>query len=415
MKHHFLVKTDYQSQTAKLTQDILEGKSVPEFHKLAGQKGAVFSSDTLKKYIEKEEKHGIKILPTPNGQSLISRSSGEQKKALLSYILKQGPEFLVLVNPFDHLDTATSAWLKKELVQLSEAMILVQFSNRVEDLLPISASYYVLQQHQLQAYPSLRQLKAAVTGNTKNIIPPVPQPLKTVGFPSSSLVEFKQVSVDFYGKHVLNNINWTIKNGEFWQLIGPNGSGKSTLISMVTGDSHKGYGQNLFLFGKKKGSGESVWDIKKNIGYFSPAMISSFKGNHSLEHMLISGIHDSVGLYLQPSETEKHLAHKWLRALGLLEKKNILFSQISAGEQRLVMTARAMIKHPPLLILDEPTIGLDDRAASFFVQLVNHFAKESNSALIYVSHRTETNLEPSHVLQLFPSKEGSKAKIKIGS
>lgn len=415
MKKHFLIKTDYRSSTAKLALEILEGKSVPEFHKLGGQNGAIFSSDTLKKYIEKEEKHGIKILPSPDGQALISRSSGEQRKALLTHILKQLPDFLILVNPYDHLDTKTSVWIKNELVHLSKEISLVQFSNRLEDLLPISASYYVLKQDKLRAYPSLAQIKKIVKSNSTKALPQIPNPLKTIACSNSDLIRLEQVTVNFYGKYVLNNINWTIKNGEFWQLVGPNGSGKSTLISMITGDSHKGYGQNLFLFGKKKGSGESVWDIKKNIGYFSPAMISRFKGNHSLEHMLISGLHDSVGLYLKPSETEKQLAHAWLQILGLLEKKNILFHRISVGEQRLIMTARAMIKHPPLLILDEPTIGLDNRASSFLVQLVNHFAKGSNSALIFVSHREETNLEPSHVLQLIPTKEGSNGVIRAGS
>ncbi len=411
MKTHFLVKTDFQSFTATVVQDIRQGKSVSEFQKLLGQKGAVFSSSILKKYIEKEERHGIKKLPTPHGQALITMSSGEQKKALLSHILAQQPDFLILVDPFDHLDITFSAWLKGRLVELSEKMGIVQFSNRLGELLPISASYYLLQQQKLKAYPSLSQLKKAVSGNISKGFPPIPAPLQEIQLSNPILARFKEVSVHFLDKAVLHQINWTIRQGSFWQLTGPNGSGKSTLLSMITGDSHKGYGQDLELFGRKKGSGESVWDIKKNIGYFSPSMTTCFKGNHSLEHMLISGLHDSVGLYVKPSETEQQIANAWLQVLGLWEKKSMLFHQISEGEQRLVMTARAMIKHPPLLILDEPTIGLDDDSAYFFVQLVNHYAKASRSALIYVSHRNEQELQPKSILQLVMGSYGSIGKI----
>ena len=411
MKTHFLVKTDFQSFTATVVQDIIQGKSVSEFQKLLGYKGAVFSSSILKKYLVKEERHGIKKLPTPNNQALVTMSSGEQKKALLSHIIAQQPDFLILVDPFDHLDIASSRWFKGKLVELSEKMGIVQFSNRMEDLLPIPASYYVLQQQKLQAYPSRSQLKKAVGRYISKGFPAIPAPLKTTQLSNPVLVKFKEVSVHFLGKAVLHQIDWTIKQGTFWQLTGPNGSGKSTLLSMITGDSHKGYGQDLQLFGRQKGSGESVWDIKKNIGYFTPAMTTRFKGNHSLEHMLISGLHDSVGLYIKPSETERQLAHTWLKVLGLWEKRSMLFHQISEGEQRLVMTARAMIKHPPLLILDEPTIGLDDDSAHFFVQLVNHYAKASSSALLYVSHRKEPELQPNYVLQLVMGANGSIGKI----
>lgn len=375
------------------------------------KKGAVFSTAELKRHLEKEEKHGIKIVATQNNQPLATLSSGEQKKALLGHVLEQQPDFLVLVNPYDNLDISTVIWLKKRLVLLSERLVLVQFSNRLEDILPIEAWYYLLERETLQPYPSLSQLRKQAGCALKMDLLSIPAPLHTTVLTNPVLIRFKAVSVSFHDKAVLQQITWTVKQGEFWQLIGPNGSGKSTLLAMITGDSHKGYGQDLELFGMKKGGGESVWDIKKNIGYFTPTMTLSFKGYHTLEHMLVSGLHDSVGLYVKPSETELRLAHSWLRVLGLFEKRNTAFRQVSTGEKRLVMTARAMIKHPLLLILDEPTVGLDDGSAHFFVQLVNQYAKESKSALIYVSHREEPHLKPKSILGLTMTSSGSVGKI----
>ena len=106
--------------------------------------------------------------------------------------------------------------------------------------------------------------------------------------------------------------------------------------------------------------------------------------------MIISGFYDSIGLYIPPSDQEKNLVISWLTLLQLHHKRNTLFLDLTMGEKRLVMTARAMIKHPPLLILDEPTAGLDDKSASLFIALVNKIAQESDTAIIFVSHRKET-------------------------
>ncbi|MBO6828651.1 MAG: ATP-binding cassette domain-containing protein, partial [Muricauda sp.] len=190
--------------------------------------------------------------------------------------------------------------------------------------------------------------------------------------------------------------------------IGPNGSGKSTLLSMITGDSHKGYGQDLTIFGQKKGSGESIWDLKQKIGYYTPAITDKFRGYHSLEHMIISGLHDSIGLYVQPTDSEIKLARQWLQLLQLEERKKEHFRDLSDGDKRLVMMARAMVKHPPLLILDEPTAGLDDASASLFVALVNKIAKESETAIVFVSHRKEPQLEPTFIYELYLGEKGSK-------
>ena len=204
--------------------------------------------------------------------------------------------------------------------------------------------------------------------------------MQTYNLADGALVHLQDVVVSYNGRAILNKINWTINPGEFWQLVGPNGSGKSTILSLITGDNPKGYGQNLVLFGIKKGSGEAVWDIKKNIGYLNATMTQFFPRLDSVEKMVLSGFFDSIGLYSMPNETQIKTAQQWLKIIGLYKERNAAFCFLPLGRQRMVMVARAMVKHPPLLILDEPTIGLDDDNIILFTALINKIATESNRA-----------------------------------
>ena len=161
------------------------------------------------------------------------------------------------------------------------------------------------------------------------------------------------------------------------------------------------------LFGIKKGSGESVWDIKEKIGYLTSTMAQQFSRLDSIEKMVISGYFDSIGLYIIPTDTQIQLAGQWLKLIGLYDKKQKPFLSFSLGHQRLIMIVRAMVKHPPLLILDEPTAGLDDDDTLLFTALVNKIAAESSTAILYVSHRKEVGLKPKFIFELKAGDNGS--------
>ena len=219
------------------------------------------------------------------------------------------------------------------------------------------------------------------------------------------------VSVRFYDKPVLKGIHWEIGLGEFWQMIGENGSGKTTLLSLITGDSHKAYGQNIVLFDKLKGTEENVWEIKKKIGYFTPNITELFNARHSVLHMVLSGFYDSVGLYVKPLDLHVQLAKEWLDVIQMKDMAHTTFTTLSPGKQRMVLIARAMVKHPPLLILDEPTSGLDKEHIAIIVALINKIAKETKTTIIYVSHSVESGLKPQHVYKLSKTAEGSLGNI----
>lgn len=398
-----------QTNTKDLIKKIKSG-FWKEFEWFPNYEVGVFSTSEIENYIEEEELHDLKLLTTDTAQSLKSMSSGERKNALLNYLLKKGSKVLILVNPYDNLDVEKVGFLKNKLEEIGKERKLVQFLTRASDALLVTENYYHFDENDLKKISGRVEFLNPKNSELK-ISNQIPAPLQILKLQIETLISFKNINVSFEGKQVLQHINWDIKKGEFWQLKGPNGCGKSTLLNMITGESHKGYGQDLTLFGHKKGSGESVWDIKELLGYFTPAMVDRFRGYHSIENMLISGLHDSVGLYQKPTDKERSLASKWLTVLQMTSKKHLYFHQLSQGGRRLVMTARAMIKHPPLLILDEPTSGLDDSSAAFFVNLVNQFADQSDSAVVFVSHRAEKGLTPQKVFELFPKENGSEGKI----
>jgi len=404
----YVILTQNNSNIDQLVQNLLRNHAVPGLTEFQQLDGLLFSRSEINRYMDEEERHDIKILTKDSEQALKTMSSGEQKKALLNFLLQQDPDFIILVNPYDNLDVATQSQLKEQLQDIASNKIVVQLVSRLDDILPDTAHFFKLDGDNLHPYESTDAFWEENKTESTNFNGTIPPPLSPISIDLKELVSFKKVSVSFDGRKVLDEIDWTIKKGEFWQLIGPNGSGKSTLLSMITGDSHKGYGEDLTIFGQKKGSGESVWGLKQKIGYYTPAITNKFRGYHTLENMIISGLHDSIGLYVQPTDSEKQLAIQWLNLLNLKDRKNDHFRDLSVGNKRLVMMARAMVKHPPLLILDEPTAGLDDSSANLFVALVNKIAKESDSTIVFVSHRKEPQLNPEYIFELHPSEKGSK-------
>ena len=407
---HWAVFINNESNTMDFVNRLMLG-NIPYFAGLKGLGGGLFSKLALIEFINEESRHGDSGITANRQQSLQSMSSGEQKKVLLNHLLQSNPDFLVLDNPFDNLDQYFLKEFIKQLSLISKDIAIIQIISRKEDLLPFITHYAKLMGNTIIKLPTLKSVTPTET--PKNFLGKIPLPLKPMHYHGDTLITLKKVNVSYNDRPILKNITWEIGRGEFWELSGNNGSGKTTILSMITGENPKGYGQELYLFGHKKGSGESVWDIKKNIGYFTPAMTDTFTGYHSLEHMMISGILDSVGLYVRPTEAHLRLAKEWLQLINMWHLKDTLFHDLTIGQKRLVMTTRAMIKHPLLLILDEPTVGLDDKSATLLISLVNKMAQESNSTIIFVSHRKEFDLRPQFIFRLNEGSDGSQGEVVL--
>ena len=410
--NHYAIFLSNQSDKNLLIEQLLSKNLSGVLANFNELEGVLFSKISINDILEEEHRHGFTEVTKTLNRSLKSMSSGEQKRVFLHYLLAQKFDFMILDNPFDNLDIATRKSLKTMLHEASHKTIFIQLVHRERDLLSFidniltveNKNYFILQPNK-NAFLQQYHLQENYFSDE------IPPPLRVYENVPEELIKFQNVHVTYNEKPILQDITWTIRKGEFWHLRGPNGSGKTTILSMITGDNPKGYGQNLTLFGIKKGSGESVWTIKENIGYVTPSMTDLFSTRHTLEQMLISGFHDSVGLYIYPTDLQVHTAKSWLKLIGMEDLTDKLFCMLSAGQQRMALVVRAMIKHPPLLILDEPIAGLDDYHSLLVVSLINKIAEESNTTILYVSHQDEEGLFPRQVFELIPTENGSVGRI----
>jgi molybdate transport system ATP-binding protein len=403
---HYAIHLSNQANKTALIQQILSKKSIGTLSVFNDLQGVLYSASAIQAILDDEDRHGFTEVTKHLNRSLKSMSSGERMKILLDFVIAQKPDFIVLDNPFDNLDLQAQGYLKEVLERNSTSIPMIQILHRERDLLPFITHFYTLENDGELLYYSEKQVFIenfkVIENHFSNKIPP---PIQAVKFEGDELVRMENVKVTYNEKFIFENLSWTIKKGEFWHLVGPNGSGKTTILSMITGDNPKGYGQDLTLFGRKKGSGESVWEIKEKIGYITPSMTDLFSSRHTLEQMIISGFHDSIGLYVQPSDLQIKTAQLWLKLIGMEQLGNKLFCLLSAAQQRMALIVRAMVKHPPLLILDEALAGLDEYNTSISVALINKIASESDTTIIYVSHRKEEGLNPRNVFELLPTSD----------
>jgi molybdate transport system ATP-binding protein len=202
-------------------------------------------------------------------------------------------------------------------------------------------------------------------------------------------IDFKDVSIRYGNRTILDKLNFTIKGGEKWALTGRNGSGKSTLLSIVCADNLQSYANQIVLFDKERGTGESIWEIKRNIGYVSPELHRSYYRDIPAIDIVASGLSDSIGLYMRPKPEQREICLFWMNVFGIKHLANTSFLQLSSGEQRLVLLSRAFVKDPSLLILDEPLHGLDSLNSRLVLDIVETFSKRKGKTLIVVSHYLE--------------------------
>ncbi|MBC7652024.1 MAG: ATP-binding cassette domain-containing protein, partial [Deinococcales bacterium] len=256
--NHLAIFLSNNSHSQLLVHQLLSGNTKAPFEAINGLKGVLFSTITLQAFIEEEAKHKYTDIVKNTQQTLQSMSSGERKKALLAYLLLQQPTFIILENPFDNLDMVSQQSLLQNLIAISHNITVIQLVSRKADLLPFITNTINLNHN----IPTILNNYEAFIGN-------IPPPLKQYNSSTTNLVAFKNVTVKHEERTIVKNNNWLINAGEFWQLVGPNGAGKTTLLTMINGDHPKAYGQDLWLFGNRKGSGECVWDIKEKIGYLN--------------------------------------------------------------------------------------------------------------------------------------------------
>jgi len=335
-------------------------------------------------------------------------STGESRKVILIRALLQSADIMVFDEPFDGLDLNSQMLLSDTLKQLHiNGQTLILILNRLDEVPDWVGHMGFLHNCQLIAQGKKEQIlanetvKAFLTFNAETLALPKRDPSvpKLQLKQNQPLVQLTNGRVAYSDKLIFEHLNWTIHQGEHWSILGPNGCGKSTLLNMISGDHPQCYANDLSVFGIKRGSGESIWDIKQHIGIISAALQWQYKASTNVISTVVSGLFDSIGLYNQVEDHQKELALDWLKQVGLEHHANSPLQQLSYGEQRLVLICRAMIKQPALLILDEPCQGLDEPNRQLVLGFINILSQQDTTTLLYVTHH-QADLLPSFTKSL---------------
>ncbi|WP_205945152.1 ATP-binding cassette domain-containing protein [Pedobacter psychrodurus] len=313
---------------------------------------------------------------------LIELSSGEHKKLQLVKALWLKPQLLIIDQPYTGLDAASRKNLNTLLEQITaEGVQLILICNDLEFPASIDCFAEIIDGQIVTSFS--REIGDLPLEIHKKKIPAFLK--ESPIYSSTDIVKMVDINISYGEKQVLRNINWEVKAGEKWLLQGPNGSGKSTLLSLVNGDHPQSYANKLYLFGIRRGSGESIWDIKQHIGLISPEFHWYFDANSTVWKCIASGFYDTVGLFQQLPYSKRAQVDELIEYFGLTASKNELLTALPLGKQRLVLLARTIIKNPELLILDEPCQGLDQQQTRHFNQLVDELCS-NGMTLIYVGH-----------------------------
>jgi molybdate transport system ATP-binding protein len=330
--------------------------------------------------------HLEKLLP----EQVIKLSNGETKRLLIASALIKNPEIITLDHPLTGLDTNTRKEFNNMLQHISASGILViMATNPVE--IPEAITHVAVMQNEKVIFKDEKRNYDPSHFNFDHNLQIDRLALNDLLCFSetrnySTIIKMSNVNVEYDGRKILHNINWHVKQGERWALTGPNGAGKSTLLSLVNADNPQAYANDIILFDRKRGSGESIWDIKKQTGFVSPELYQYFPTDSSCLHVIESGFYDTIGLFRPTDAGKEEICKRWMKMMNIEKFAHRLFSMVPSGAQRLCLLARAIVKNPTLLILDEPTQGLDVSQQQFFTQLVDEICSQSNVTVVYVSH-----------------------------
>lgn len=325
---------------------------------------------------------------------IVSLSSGELRKLLITKALINRPSVLVIDNPFIGLDEGSRETLSSMLSSLQKEngmqVILVLGQTRdipewIDKVLPVSG---------MRLLPPVTRREFFTGGHAERLFggcsgedgPSELPEVRICGGPYEKVLEMKNVNVGYSGRTILSGLDWTVRRGECWALLGENGSGKSTLLSLVCGDNPQAYANDIVLFDRRRGTGESIWDIKRRIGYLSPDVHTCYLEDIPCRKVVASGFFDSVGLFRDCSPEQEAAALRWMEIFGADYLADRSFVRISYGEQRLVLLARAFVKSPELLVLDEPLHGLDAGRKRLATAVIGRYCSDPRVSLLYVTH-----------------------------
>jgi molybdate transport system ATP-binding protein len=357
-----------------------------------------------------------------------SLSTGEMRKTLIGRALMKSPRLLILDEPFDGLDERSRRTLAESVDHLMTGfMRVILVVHRLEEIVPNITHVLLVKDGQLfmqgpkheiltsenisrlygfnlhlertnggyrASYGAEKSDKIDMSVVYEEALQDVPE----------VLIEMKDTTVKYEKLVILDRLNWSMKSGENWAILGPNGSGKSTIVKLILGDNLQGYANQVMLFGKRKGSGETLWEIKRHIGAVSSELQVQYRKKMSAYDVIASGFYDSIGLYHYPTPKQKAIVDGWIELLKIGDMTDQLYHQLSYGQKRMILLARAMVKSPTLLIMDEPCHGLDISNRRRILRIIEMIGGTPTHLLYVTNHRDEIPNCITHVMRLHKGK-----------
>ncbi|MEX2568284.1 MAG: ATP-binding cassette domain-containing protein [Cyclobacteriaceae bacterium] len=368
----------------------------------------------VKGYWDRKKVMELFNLNTLADKSLIKLSNGESRRLGLASAVLKNPMLLLLDMPLTGLDVATRRDFDRLLKIIIQSGIQVIMTTSVDEIPAAIHKKGMIRKGQLEELSdksNLKLLNGLVSENRFSPNRSLSALLTDYRLENYQIiVKLNRVTIRYESKIILDQVDWLVKPGDGWLIKGPNGAGKSTLISLVLGENPQAYANDMLLFDRKRGTGESIWEVKKPMGFVSPELSRYFPANQTCLKVVLSGLFDTMGLFRKILPEQEKLGMEWLEAFGLAHLANLGLRQISLEEQRLCLLARAMIKHPQLLVLDEAAQGMDDEMRYYFKNTVDQIAKQTNLTLIYVSHYDED--VPESVDKILNLEEGKVSSIQ---
>jgi len=321
-------------------------------------------------------------------------SNGEQRKVLLAYTLLRKPRLLILDDPLGGLDGPSRTVVLGLVRRLMRAGLPVLIVASRSDEIPPESTHLLLvdglrvvaqgDKAAMLELPLARSLGGAgpCRLGRRALVPPAVLPQNHCN--EAPVLELDGVSIRAGRKWILRGVDWTVRPGENWALLGPNGSGKTTLLGLLQGDHPRAHALEIRLFGSKPGT--RWWRTRRRIGWVSPELHFHYPGGWSCLDVVCSGWFNTLGLFRRCNRSQRSAARRWLRRVGLGSEERADFAQLALAEQRLVLLARAVVKGPALLLLDEPCQGLDGGRRDLVLAAVDHVVESTGASLIYVTH-----------------------------
>jgi len=344
-----------------------------------------------------------------------SLSIGEMNKVLIAKALLKRPKLLILDEPFEGLDKPSRNSVAEIINDLMrENLHVILITHRFAEIVPnithvLLLKYgkiykagrkeeiftpdninrlYEIDSRSIKNYQQKIEKTISMHDQAKPLFPPQQKAVE-----AGVLIELKNVTIRYGRDKILDRFSWTVKEGENWMVLGPRGAGKSTVLSIILGDNLQAYANEVYLFGKKRGSGESIWDIKKQIGFISSDLQVRQHKNIDAFDVVCSGFFDSNGLYKKCSSKELQIAREWINFLGIAELADQKFGRLSHGQRQLTLIARAMVKSPEIMVLDEPFQGLDITNRKKIGEVFEYIGSHTHTNIIYVPNQDEERLK----------------------